>query len=79
MEILIEILGHFNIVIIIIGGLLIVNTNKKIKLIGLGFYYFCNIVSLILYFLSGLYFFLSSAIIFVIVNTINLFQILKQR
>lgn len=78
-KLIVEILGHINIGIVIIAGLLIVNTKKKIKLIGLSFYYLCNIVSFFMWIFSGLTCFLTSTLIFVIINTINLYQITKQK
>ena len=76
---ILEIIGYTNIGMVCIGGLLIVNSSKKIKLIGLGFYYLGTVGTFLMYLFSGLSFFLSSTIIFGTINTINLFQILKQK
>ena len=78
-KIAVEILGHINIVIVVLAGLLIVSLNKKIKLLGLVCYFLCNILTFLMFIFSGLYCFLSSTIIFVIVNSINLIRILRQK
>ena len=74
----IEILGHINILLIIIGGLFIVCKEKKHKLIGMYFYFACNITSLAMFYFSGLMCFLSSFIVFFILNIINIVRIIKQ-
>lgn len=78
-KLIIEILGYTNIGLMIGAGLLIVNNKKRIKLIGLTCYYLCNVVAFLMWHFSGLHCFLSSALIFVTVNTINLYQICKQK
>lgn len=74
---LIELLGHINIILIIFGGLLIVSPSKRTKIYGTVCYYLCNVSCFGLFFLTNLKMFLTSAIVFVIINTINLFRILK--
>jgi len=73
-----EIIGHINILLIILGGLFIVCKEKKNKLIGMYFYFACNIGALLMYYFSGLKCFLSSFVIFFILNIINIARIIKQ-
>jgi len=73
-----EIIGHINILLIILGGLFIVCKEKRNKLYGMYFYFTCNFGSLLMYYFSGLKCFLTSFIIFFILNIINISRIVKQ-
>ncbi len=73
-----EIIGHINILLIILGGLFIVAKEKKYKLVGIYFYFGTNIGALSMYYFSGLKCFLSSFVIFFILNIINITRIIKQ-
>jgi len=78
MKLIIEIIGHLNVIFIVIAGLLIVSQQKSIKLYAILLYFLCNLCSLLLFFLTGLHMFLTSTLIFVVINLINLKRILKQ-
>ena len=73
-----EITGHINILLIILGGLFIICKEKKRKLMGMYFYFACNFGSLLMFYFSGLKCFLSSFAIFFILNTINIVRIIRQ-
>lgn len=75
----IEIIGHINIVLIIIAGLFIVCKDKRNKLIGMYFYFATNLASITMFYFSGLKCFLSAFLIFFTLNTINVIRILKQK
>ncbi len=73
-----EIIGHINILLIILAGLFIVCKEKRNKLIGMYFYFGTNIGALLMYYFSGLNCFLTSFAIFFILNIINITRIIKQ-
>jgi len=72
-------LGYLNITILLIAGLMIVSTKRKVKLIACWLYILSNIIIFLRGYMTNVDSFISASLIFGALTVINMVRIYKQK